>query len=106
MGKEQFLAFYLSAGVISSLASHIFKTALRRPGISLGAVNLKWFLNSSPKICLILIVIKSGAIMGVLAYFCSQHPDALLHIAFIPGFTFTADSVSFIGFFVSRKSIF
>ncbi|XP_046647884.1 presenilins-associated rhomboid-like protein, mitochondrial isoform X2 [Daphnia pulicaria] len=71
MGKEQFLAFYLSAGVISSLASHIFKTALRMPGISLGA---------------------SGAIMGVLAYFCSQHPDALLQIAFIPGFTFTADS--------------
>ncbi len=38
MGKEQFLAFYLSAGVISSLASHVFKTALRMPGISLGAV--------------------------------------------------------------------
>jgi rhomboid-like protein len=47
MGKEQFLAFYLSAGVISSLASHIFKTALRMPGISLGAVshNLNRFLK-------------------------------------------------------------
>jgi hypothetical protein len=42
--------------------------------------------------------------MGVLAYFCSQHPDALLQIAFIPGFTFTADSVSFIGFVVSTKT--
>nr|CAG4637083.1 EOG090X07NR [Ceriodaphnia reticulata] len=71
MGKEHFLGFYLSAGVISSLASHIFKTALRSPGISLGA---------------------SGAVMGVLAYFCSQHPNALLQIAFIPGFTFTADT--------------
>nr|CAG4647124.1 EOG090X07NR [Megafenestra aurita] len=71
MGKEQFLGFYLSAGIVSSLASHVFKTALRMPGISLGA---------------------SGAIMGVLAYFCSQHPNALLQIAFIPGFTFTADS--------------
>ena len=38
MGKEHFLGFYLSAGVISSLASHVFKTALRSPGISLGAV--------------------------------------------------------------------
>nr|CAG4649406.1 EOG090X07NR [Scapholeberis mucronata] len=71
MGKEQFLGFYLSAGVMSSLASHIFKTALKTPGISLGA---------------------SGAIMGVLAYFCAQHPNALLQVAFIPGFTFTADS--------------
>jgi hypothetical protein len=34
--------------------------------------------------------------MGVLAYFCSQHPGALLQIAFIPGFTFTADSVSIV----------
>lgn len=38
MGKEQFLGFYLSAGIVSSLASHVFKTALRMPGISLGAV--------------------------------------------------------------------
>lgn len=44
--------------------------------------------------------------MGVLAYFCSQHPDALLQIAFIPGFTFTADSVSFIGFVVSPRKAF
>lgn len=41
--------------------------------------------------------------MGVLAYFCSQHPNALLQVAFVPGFTFTADSVSFISlnFYVS-----
>nr|CAG4646326.1 EOG090X07NR [Macrothrix elegans] len=71
MGKEQFLGFYLSAGVVSSLSSHIFKTMSRLPGISLGA---------------------SGAIMGVLGYFCSQHPNAILQVAFIPGFTFTADT--------------
>lgn len=34
--------------------------------------------------------------MGVLAYFCSQQPNALLQVAFVPGFTFTADTVSFI----------
>ena len=34
--------------------------------------------------------------MGVLAYFCSQHPDAQLQIALVPGFTFTADSVSLV----------
>nr|CAG4647973.1 EOG090X07NR [Moina brachiata] len=71
MGKEQFLGFYLSAGVMSSLASHMYKTIIRTPGVSLGA---------------------SGAIMGVLAYFCTQHPDSLLQVAFVPGFTFTASS--------------
>nr|CAG4643271.1 EOG090X07NR [Ilyocryptus agilis] len=71
MGKEQFLAFYASAGVVSSLVAHVVKTASRSPGLSLGA---------------------SGAIMGVLAYFCSKYPDARLQVAFVPGFTFTADS--------------
>lgn len=71
MGKEQFLAFYLSAGVVSSLGSHIFKALTRSPGFSLGA---------------------SGAILGVLGYFCSVYPDARLQIAFIPGYTFSADT--------------
>lgn len=38
MGKEQFLAFYLSAGVMSSLSSHVVKTLMKSPGLSLGAV--------------------------------------------------------------------
>lgn len=44
--------------------------------------------------------------MGVLAYFCSQHPNALLQIAFIPGFTFTADSVISMLTFGSRLKEF
>lgn len=41
LGKEQFVAFYLSSGVVSSLVSSIYKTALGLPGLSLGAVNIK-----------------------------------------------------------------
>lgn len=70
LGKEQFLAMYLSGGVVSSLASHAFKVALRCPGPSLGA---------------------SGAIMALLGYFCTQYPNAQLSIVFIPGFSFSAD---------------
>ncbi|KAG0702683.1 Presenilins-associated rhomboid-like protein, mitochondrial [Chionoecetes opilio] len=71
LGKEQFLAMYLSGGVVSSLASHAFKVARRCPGPSLGA---------------------SGAIMALLGYFCTVYPDAQLGIVFIPGLNFSADS--------------
>lgn len=71
LGKEQFLGMYLGAGVISSLTSHLYKVMLRSPGRSLGA---------------------SGAIMAVLAYVCSMHPDSRLQILFIPNFTFSADN--------------
>lgn len=71
LGKEQFLAMYLSGGVVSSLASHAFKTVMRCPGPSLGA---------------------SGAIMALLGYFCTQYPNAQLSIVFVPGLTFSADS--------------
>jgi len=69
LGKEQFLALYLSSGVISSFASHVYKTVLGVPGLSLGA---------------------SGAIMGVLGFVCTQYPDIQLSIIFLPMFTFTA----------------
>lgn len=39
LGREQFLAVYLSSGVISSFASHVYKTMFGIPGLSLGAVN-------------------------------------------------------------------
>lgn len=39
LGKEQFLAVYLSSGVIASFASHVYKTMLGVPGLSLGAVS-------------------------------------------------------------------
>jgi len=54
LGKEQFLAVYLSAGVFSSLMSVLYKAATSQAGMSLGAVrqplfhvayiNLKLFL--------------------------------------------------------------
>jgi len=34
----------------------------------------------------------SGAIMALLGFVCTQHPDAKLGIVFIPGLTFTADT--------------
>lgn len=39
LGREQFLALYLSSGVISSFASHVYKTVFNAPGLSLGAVS-------------------------------------------------------------------
>lgn len=71
MGREQFLTLYLCGGVLSSLASHAFKVAMRCPGPSLGA---------------------SGAIMAVLGFFCTRHPEAQLGIVFIPGLSFSADT--------------
>lgn len=69
LGKEQFLGLYLSAGVISSLASYLYKTAVRQPSLSLGA---------------------SGAIMAVVGFVCTQFPDIQLSIIFLPFYTFGA----------------
>lgn len=69
LGKEQFMYLYLCAGVLSSLSSYVFKTALAAPGLSLGA---------------------SGAIMGILAFVCVQYPDTQLGIIFLPMLTFSA----------------
>ena len=40
LGKEQFVAFYLTSGVVSSLTSYLYKTMFGLPGLSLGAVNI------------------------------------------------------------------
>ncbi|KAH0564716.1 presenilins-associated rhomboid-like protein, mitochondrial isoform X1 [Cotesia glomerata] len=69
LGTEQFVALYLTSGVLSSFASHLFKVVFQRPGLSLGA---------------------SGAILGVVAFICAQYPDTRLGIAFLPMITFTA----------------
>ncbi|XP_051965444.1 presenilins-associated rhomboid-like protein, mitochondrial [Xyrauchen texanus] len=69
MGKEQFMALYLSAGVISTFFSYVSKTVTGRLGPSLGA---------------------SGAIMTVLAAVCTKMPEAKLAIIFLPMYTFTA----------------
>ncbi|KAL4608391.1 presenilins-associated rhomboid-like protein, mitochondrial [Arapaima gigas] len=99
LGREQFVAMYLSAGncsrstcvsenvterdcfpsssvccllgVTSTFVSYVCKTATGRIGPSLGA---------------------SGAIMAVLAAVCTKMPDAKLAIIFLPMFTFTAGS--------------
>lgn len=71
MGREQFLGFYLSAGVVSSLASYMHKVATRRVAMSLGA---------------------SGAILAVVAALCVQYPDAQLSIIFLPFFAFSASA--------------
>ncbi|XP_050353149.1 presenilins-associated rhomboid-like protein, mitochondrial [Nymphalis io] len=69
LGKEQFVAMYMSAGVVSSFASFLYKVMLNQPGLSLGA---------------------SGAIMSVLSYVCMQYPDTRLSIIFLPMYTFAA----------------
>ncbi|XP_040910454.1 presenilins-associated rhomboid-like protein, mitochondrial [Toxotes jaculatrix] len=72
LGKEQFLAVYLSAGVISTMISYMCKTASGRLYPSLGA---------------------SGAVMAVLAAVCAKVPEAKLGIIFLPMMTFTAGNV-------------
>lgn len=69
LGQEQFLALYMSAGVVSTFASYVCKAATGRFGPSLGA---------------------SGAIMTILALVCTKMPEAKLAIIFLPMFTFTA----------------
>ncbi|ELW66954.1 Presenilins-associated rhomboid-like protein, mitochondrial [Tupaia chinensis] len=69
LGQEQFMAVYLSAGVISNFVSYVCKVATGRYGPSLGA---------------------SGAIMTVLAAVCTKIPEGRLAIIFLPMFTFTA----------------
>jgi len=69
--KEELLAVYLSAGVLSSLVGYIHKVIVQKPVHSLGA---------------------SGAVMTVLALTCSEHPNSLLSIIFLPMFTITASA--------------
>ncbi|XP_041272269.1 presenilins-associated rhomboid-like protein, mitochondrial [Onychostruthus taczanowskii] len=71
LGCEQFIAVYLSAGVISTFVSYVAKIATGRFEPSLGA---------------------SGAIMTVLAAVCTKMPEAKLAIILLPMFTFTAGS--------------
>lgn len=71
MGKEQFVAFYLTAGTLSSFTSYLHKVSMRIPSMSLGA---------------------SGAIMGILGVVCTQMPNAQLAIILFPWFTFSAQS--------------
>ena len=48
LGREHFVAVYLSSGVISSFVSHAYKILLNRHGFSLGAVSfiMLYVINS------------------------------------------------------------
>ncbi|XP_066591060.1 presenilin-associated rhomboid-like protein, mitochondrial isoform X2 [Prorops nasuta] len=68
LDKEQFMALYLCSGVFSSFTSHLYKVATGTLTTSVGA---------------------SGAILGILAYICSQYPNIEMHVIFLPMFTIT-----------------
>uniref|UniRef100_A0A1B6LW71 rhomboid protease n=1 Tax=Graphocephala atropunctata TaxID=36148 RepID=A0A1B6LW71_9HEMI len=69
LGREQFVGLYLSAGMVSSFTSYLFKAIIKSPSSSLGA---------------------SGAVMCVLGYFCCKYPESRLAIIFLPQFNFEA----------------
>ncbi|CAL8127333.1 unnamed protein product [Orchesella dallaii] len=71
MGKEQFVALYLTSGTVASLGSHLHKVFVGSNVPSLGA---------------------SGAIMGILGLVCTRMPDIQLGVIFLPGVQFTADT--------------
>ena len=71
LGPEQFAAFYVTAGVVSSWTSLVHKGLVRSPIRALGA---------------------SGAILGVLTYTCCKIPDARLKIVFVPYWDFSAEN--------------
>ncbi|CAG0901380.1 unnamed protein product [Darwinula stevensoni] len=95
MGKEQFVGFYVSAGVTSSFVSYLHKAAFGIPGISLGAVRTRESsveLGTCSPCEVVRFCVQSGAILGVLGYVCTMRPDILLGIAFVPNVTFSAGS--------------
>ncbi|XP_043255291.1 presenilins-associated rhomboid-like protein, mitochondrial [Colletes gigas] len=69
LGKEQFVALYLTSGVVSNFVSNLYKVSLGVQSLSLGA---------------------SGAVMGILGFVCTQFPDTYLAIIFLPMYKFTA----------------
>lgn len=71
LGKEQFFALYLVSGVMGSFVSCVYKVAFAVTGPSLGA---------------------SGAVLGILGYICTKHPDLPIVIIFLPMFPFAASS--------------
>ncbi|XP_027059663.1 presenilins-associated rhomboid-like protein, mitochondrial isoform X1 [Pocillopora damicornis] len=72
LGKEQFIAFYITGGVFASFLSQACRigfTNAFRVGASLGA---------------------SGALLACLSLVCINEPDLRLSIVFLPFFTFPA----------------
>lgn len=71
LAPERFLSFYVMAGVAGCYLSLIVKTLSKNIIPSLGA---------------------SGAILGLVGYFCAKAPDSKLSIVFLPHWTFSAGS--------------
>ncbi|XP_022653935.1 presenilins-associated rhomboid-like protein, mitochondrial [Varroa jacobsoni] len=69
MDQQQFVATYLSSGVIASLATHLHQSYTKIPIPSLGA---------------------SGAILGIVGIVCVRMPDMSLCLVFLPMLTFSA----------------
>ncbi|EDO32215.1 predicted protein [Nematostella vectensis] len=70
LGREQFIAFYLSGGMFASLASQVFRVLAKQPiRPSLGA---------------------SGALFAVLSLICIHLPETELSLIFLPWFSFSA----------------
>ncbi|CAG8547167.1 2127_t:CDS:2 [Funneliformis caledonium] len=67
-GKEQFLAFYLSSGMIASCMSHVF------------SLSFKGYQNIMPSLG------ASGAIFACLSACAIQYPDASVYLIFLPFF--------------------
>eukprot|EP01116_Phalansterium_solitarium_P001132 TRINITY_DN10912_c0_g1_i1.p1 TRINITY_DN10912_c0_g1~~TRINITY_DN10912_c0_g1_i1.p1 ORF type:complete len:338 (-),score=76.62 TRINITY_DN10912_c0_g1_i1:763-1776(-) len=72
MSAAQLVSMYISGGVVSSFASHMFKLLIRDRAASLGA---------------------SGAVFAMVASSTYLNPDGQLSIIFLPMFTFTAGSM-------------
>lgn len=79
LGPEQFLGFYLTGGVVASLASLYFKMGTATMTASLGA---------------------SGALTAVLGACCVERPETRLAIIFLPFFSFSAQTalICLVGF--------
>ncbi|KOC65357.1 Presenilins-associated rhomboid-like protein, mitochondrial [Habropoda laboriosa] len=71
LGREQFMALYLTSGVVSSFSSFLYKVAFGITTPSLGA---------------------SGALMGILGFICTENPNMYLTIVFLPMWKFTANT--------------
>jgi len=71
MGKEHFLATYLTGAVISSYASYVYRVVSGTAGMSLGA---------------------SGALFTILGIYGTLMPESEWAIVFLPMYSFTAEN--------------
>ncbi|KAG1688947.1 Presenilins-associated rhomboid-like protein, mitochondrial [Nymphon striatum] len=96
LGKEQFAATYISAGVVSSFASLMCKVFTSKANSSLGAVSENSIILKQNQILALNYYIRiyfyfqSGAILGILGFTCTEFPDSKLALVFLPFYTFTA----------------